>query len=98
MLTNAPNIDNLNGLGYQIGGSASIPIPAPVAISVGREFNIIPDSKKNRNYYGVSSFRGIAPPIPSAEVHADWGQTESLSYEFNVFNVMQRGYIKIMEW
>ena len=98
MITNAPNIENLNDLGYQIGGSVNIPIPAPITISAGREFNIIPDSKKDRNYYGVSSFKGIAPPIPGVEVHAEWGKTESLSYEFNVFNVMYRAYVRIMEW
>ena len=99
MITNAPSINKLNGSGYQIGGSVSIPIPqAPISICAGGEFNIIPDSKRNTNYYGVTTFTGIAPPIPSFEVHAEWGQTSSASYQFNVFDVMQNIYVKIMEW
>ena len=99
MITNAPTVNELNGSGYQIGASASIPIPpSPIAISVGRDVNIIPNSKLNTNYYGLSSFTGIAPPYPSTELHFEWGETGSAFLQFNVFNVMQNIYIRIMEW
>ena len=99
MITNAPTVNELNGSGYQIGASASIPIPpSPIAISVGRDVNIIPNSKLNTNYYGLSSFTGIAPPYPSTELHFEWGETGSAFLQFNVFNVMQNIYVRIMEW
>ena len=99
MVSNAPSVNELNGDGYQLGGSASVPLlPVPVSINVGRDLNIIPNIKQNSNYYGLSSFVGISPPTLSVEGHAEWGKTGSTIIQFNVFDVMQKIYIKIMEW
>lgn len=99
MVTNAPSVNELNGPGYQFGGSANIPIPsAPVSISAGREFNVIPDVDKNTTYYGLTTFSGIAPPVPSFEGRAEWGETSSETFSFTVFGVMENVYVRIMEW
>ncbi len=71
MLTNAPNINKLEGTGYQFGGSFNAPLPAPISISGGGEFNIIPDNDLNNHYYGITRFAGVAPPIMSGEGHVE---------------------------
>ncbi len=93
-ITNAPSINELNGMGYQIGGSATIP---PVA--VGGDFNIIPDLERNRTYYGVTLTGGLAAGSPGGEFHVEWGTTVTLpKTQFNIFDVARSVYIKIMEW
>lgn len=99
MVTNAPEVDKLNGSGYQFGGSANVPAPPlPISISVGGEFNVIPDLDENTNYYGLTTFSGIAPPVPSFEGRAEWGETSSETFSFTVFGVMENVYVRIMEW
>ena len=98
MNTNAPYVDNLNGPSYQFGGSATVIVPGePVGINAGCEFNIIPDPKNNRTYYGKTSYVGIAIPDASAEVHVEWGETRTI-FEFNIFDTIDKAYIRIMEW
>ena len=95
-VTNAPEISNLKGPGYQIGGSAGIPIYG-VPVALGGDFNIIPDYKQNKVYYGTTSNLGIG--TPGAEFHVEWGETATLTKnKFNIFNVAKYIYVKIMEW
>lgn len=66
--------------------------------TLGVELNVIPDNDQNTHYYGITSFVSVAPPTASAEVHAEWGETRSASFQFNVYDVMKNIYINIMEW
>ena len=86
--TNAPDAIDLEGLGYQIGGSFS------AGVTVGFDFNIIPSSQKT--YYGISENIGVG--TPGAELHVVWGETRSLNKKYNVFDVAESVYVKIMEW
>ena len=98
MATNAPSVEKLEGTGYQLGGSANIPVPpAPISINAGGDFNLIYDKDENLYYYGTTQSVGVAPPIAGAEFHAEWGETYTL-LQFNLFEVMDYWYIKIMEW
>ena len=98
-ITNAPSINELGGTGYQIGGSAIIPVEN-VPIAVGGDFNIIPDMERNKTYYGGTLTGGLAVVgKPGGEFHAEWGTTVTLPYpQFNVYDVARSVYIKIMEW
>lgn len=98
MLTNAPNINKLEGTGYQFGGSFNAPLPAPISISGGGEFNIIPDNELNKHYYGITRFAGVAPPIMSGEGHVEWGETFPITSTLNVFDTVDSVCVKIMEW
>ena len=95
-VTNAPSIYKLEGTEYQIGGSAGLPVyGAPVA--VGGDFNIIPDNSLNKTYFGTTRSVGIG--TPGVEFHVDWGETGTLNAtRFNIFDVLNNAYIKIMEW
>ncbi|HHW46456.1 MAG TPA: hypothetical protein GXX17_06040 [Clostridiales bacterium] len=95
-VTNASNIKNLEGSGYQIGGSVGVPVYG-VPLAVGGDFNIIPDTKLNKTYFGVTSNIGFG--TSGGEFHVEWGETVTWNQtQFNVFDVMQKIYIKIMEW
>ncbi len=95
-ITNAPNIEKLNGPSYQIGGSAGVPIHA-IPLAVGGDFNIIPDSDLNKTYFGATGNIGFG--TPGGELHIEWGETTTWSVtRFNIFDVGEKIYIKIMEW
>ena len=97
-MTNAPSINELNGLGYQVGGSAIILVDN-VPVAVGGDFNIIPDLERNRTYYGATVTRGVAIGKPGGEFHVEWGTTTTLpKTQFNIFDVARDIYAKIMEW
>ena len=97
-ITNAPSINELNGMGYQIGGSAIIPVGG-VPVAVGGDFNIIPDQERNKAYYGGTLTRGLAAGSPGGEFHVEWGTTVTLpKTQFNIYDVASSVYIKIMEW
>ena len=97
-ITNAPSINELNGMGYQIGGSAIISVEG-VPVAVGGDFNIIPDLERNRTYYGGTLTGGLAAGSPSGEFHIEWGTTVTLpKTQFNIYDVARSVYIKIMEW
>lgn len=95
-ITNAQDTTNLEGIGYQVGGSVGIPVPAPISVVAGADFNIIPSSEKNNNYYGVTIFTGISPPNATSDFHVGAGETVTVC-KFNVFDVMRNVYIRIME-
>ena len=70
--SNAPNINKLEGVGYQLGGSIGIPIGG-VPIAGGADFNIIPDADLGKYYYGSTTSLGVG--VPGAELHVEWGNT-----------------------
>ena len=95
-VTNAPNIKKLEGPSYQCGGSVGIPV-SNIPIAAGGDFNIIPDKELNRTYFGTTTNVGIG--TPGAEVHIEWGETATWKQtQFNVFDIAQGVYVKIMEW
>ena len=95
-VTNAPSIDKLEGPGYQIGGSAGVPVYG-VPLAAGGDFNIIPDSTLNTTYLGVTTNGGFG--TPGGEFHVEWSETATWNTtRFNVFDVAEEIYIKIMEW
>ncbi|MDD7635687.1 MAG: RHS repeat-associated core domain-containing protein [Clostridiales bacterium] len=95
-MTNAPSIGKLEGPGYQIGGSVGVPVYG-VPLAAGGDFNIMPDSALNTAYLGVTTNVGFG--TPGGEFHVEWGETATLNAtRFNVFDVAEELYIKIMEW
>ena len=97
-MTNAPSINESNGTGYQIGGSAIIPVE-DVPIAVGGDFNIISDMERNKTYYGGTLTGGLAVGKTGGEFHVEWGTTVTLpKTQFNIYDVAKSVYIKIMEW
>ena len=95
-VTTAPSIYKLNGLGYQIGGSVGIPVQG-IPLAVGGDFNIIPDDILNTIYLGATTNVGFG--TPGGEFHVEWGETATwTATQFNIFDVAENIYIKIMEW
>ena len=93
-VTNAQTIHDLNGPGYQIGGSVGVPVYG-IPLVVGGDFNILPNSK-NTNYYGVTTNVGFG--TPGAEFHVEWGETQTYTTQFNIFDWMKTVYTEIMGW
>ena len=93
-VTNAQTIHDLNGPGYQIGGSVGVPVYG-IPLVVGGDFNILPNSK-NTNYYGVTTNVGFG--TPGAEFHVEWGETQTCTTQFNIFDWMKTVYTEIMGW
>ena len=90
--TNAPRIDKLEGPYYQVGGSAA----TPTLIAGGGDFMILPDLELNTEYYGITLNCGVGSP--GAEIHIEWGETFTLDFfNFNIFDEIEKAYIKIME-
>ena len=92
--TNAPNINHLQDRDYEVGGSATIP-NTPVVI--GGDFNIIPSSDESTAYFGITTNAGVG--VPGVEGHIGISETETWNVtKFNVYDVAEYVYIKIMEW
>ena len=95
-ITNAPNIYKLNGLSYQIGGSMGGCVYG-IPLAVNGDINIIPDNDLNTTYGGITTCGGIG--TPGGEFHVEWGETNTLDkMHFNIYDVAEQIYIKIMEW
>ena len=90
--TNAPTVNDLQGPGYEMGGSAQIPL-TPVV--VGAEGIFLENTQTDETYYGVTYSGGIGSGY---EFHAGGGGTTNVSQTFNVFDELDKLYIKIMEW
>ena len=56
---------------------------------------MIPDSILNTAYLGATANIGFG--TPGGEFHVEWGKTWNV-IRFNVFDVAEDIYIKIMEW
>ena len=88
--TNAPDIYKQRGSSTQVGGSADI-----YGIGAGAEISSFQDPQTKEYYHGTTISAGISEPIP-AELHG--GKGYSFVYGFNMFDIMEYVYIKIMEW
>ena len=94
--TNAPNIDKLEGPGYQIGGSFVVPVEG-VPLVVAGDYNIIPDSDSGVGYQGFTINFGLG--TPGREFHVEWGETKTRkATRFNIYDVAAKAYSKIMGW
>ncbi len=96
MKTNAPSINKLNGLGYSVGGSAIVPLPAPIGLDAGADLNIIPDNIDKTMYLGYTKYAGVATPTPGGEAHIGWGNTTTFT-SFNVYDAIDSLCVKINE-
>lgn len=97
-VTNAPSIRKLNGMGYQLGGSAIIPVDG-VPVAIGGDFNIIPDDTSGKTYFGTTKNIGVGVGQLGVEFHVEWGNTGTWkATQFNVFDMARQAYIKVMEW
>ncbi len=95
-VTNAPSIEKLEDLGYQIGGSVGIPVSG-VPLAAGLDFNIVPDNDLNTAYCGITTNGGFG--VPGGEFHVEWGKTGTLGIsKSNIFDTAEYIYNKIMEW
>ena len=95
-ITNAPNIDKLLGEYRQVGGSACVPVEG-VPIAVGGDVMVIPDTEEDTAYLGAT--RNVGFGSPGAEVHFEKGTTYPVPIiQFNVFDIAESMYIRIMEW
>ena len=93
--TNAPNIHQLEGPSQQIGGSFGVPIYG-VPVSAGADLIFMRNEKLNKNYFGYSKNLGIG--TSGGEMHTEWGETQTISgTEFNVYDLIDKFFIKIME-
>ena len=91
-ITNAPNIDKLQGGSFQIGGSVNV-----VPVSVGVEYTGMQDSTNGDFYHGVTTSAGVGLSIPApGEIHTDITNTHVAS--INIYDEIDRVCVKIMEW
>ena len=68
-------------------------------MAVGGDFNIIPDTERNKMYYGGTLTGGFAAGSLGREFHIEWGTTATLpKTQFNIYDLARSVYIKIMEW
>ena len=68
-------------------------------VNVNGDFNIIPDSDGDQIYYGRTTTGGLAIGKSGGEFHVEWGKTFTMpGTEFNIFDVSESIYEKIMEW
>ena len=96
MITNAPDVYSLENEGGVVGGSLFTKAPKVGAIGFGGDLNIIPDSKYNKCYFGISSFKGIGTS-EGKEFHAGLGYTTTFD-SFNIYEEYERFYDLIMVW
>ncbi len=95
-ITNAPNIDKLNGPSAQTGGSVGV-LVYDVPIYGGGDVMCIPDFKEQTAYFGFTGNVGVG--TPGYEGHIEMGMTDTIPCsKFNVFDVARSVYKKIMEW
>lgn len=95
-ITNAPEIDVLNGEYYQVGGSIATLIGS-VPVAVGGDVMLVPYQKTNTEYFGLTGNVGLG--TPGKELHVEWGTTVTLpNTQFNVYEVIKSVCLKIMEW
>ena len=95
-ITNAPSINELNDMYYQVGGSVAA-IVEGVPLAAGGDVVYMPDADANTGYFGLSKNVGFGSP--GQEFHAEWGRTSTVPYtQFNIYDFAKYAYAKIMEW
>lgn len=95
-ITNAPNIDKLNGPFYQVGGSSAA-VVGGVPVAAGGDIVFMPDTELNKGYFGLTGNIGFG--TPGVEAHVEWGNTSTFTAtRFNVFDIARDIYNMIMEW
>mgnify|MGYP004468819933 CR=1 FL=1 len=95
-ITNAPCIYSLNGMGYQFGGSFGFSAGG-VPVVVGGDYNVFASDDLKKAYKGGTLGGGFGSP--GGEVHVGFGDTITIdSTSFNIYDIFNDAYIKIMEW
>ena len=95
-ITNAPNVNKLEGSAYQLGASGGVPING-FPFAMGCDLEIIPDSNLNTSYLGLTTNLGIG--TPGGELHVSKSKTNTWNnIQFNVFDIAEKIYNRIMEW
>ena len=85
--TNASSVYDLAGSGYQMGGSASIPVLPPMCATGGADLVTFPAPNGKDYYTGVSLSAGIGLGA-GYEAQASWGETNNIN-TFNIVNFFQ---------
>lgn len=87
-MTNAPDIDTLNGDGESIGGSYSLPLGKILGV-FGADINLIGE---DADYLGITLLGGIgATTSPGGEIHLNMGYTRTL-WSKNLFELWDGVY------
>lgn len=92
--TNAPTIHDLKGTAYQIGGSVGVPVNGFPA-SVGADLVMMTNGNGDLTYFGIT--RALGAGTPGGEGHIEYGMTENKSEEYNIYELMDHIFIKLME-
>jgi len=71
-ITNAYNVEELNGDSYQVGGTAGEMV-GTIPLTVSGEVSIIPKKDGGVPYFGGTAAIGLG--TPGSEVHVEWGST-----------------------
>lgn len=95
-VTEAPNVTDLEGLGYTVGANVTGDIPnTGFAGTSSFDVNFVPD--KNGGFRtGMSRADGIASTGTSASIAAGVSYTGTL-YSCNIFDELDKLYVKILE-
>ena len=83
-ITNAPELDDLDGYGAQIGGSYGYN-----GMVLGADYSFIPDSKAEKCYGGLTTTLGFG--TPGFEIHG--GYSYSKTVKLSDLNLGEIGYI-----
>ena len=92
--SNAPTVNALTGPSYQLGGSSGFLVSGFPA-SVGADLVMMTNGNDDSAYYGLTGAVGIG--APGKEGHIEYGMTENKSKEYNIYNLVDQFFIKLME-
>ena len=92
--TNAPTVNALTGPSYQLGGSSGFSISGFPA-AAGADLVMMTNDNDNSTYYGLTGAVGIG--TPGIEGHIEYGMTENKSKGYNIYNLVDQFFIKLME-
>ena len=87
MTTNAPSVDDLQGIGYQYGGSISD------GFCIGGDGILIPNEDKKQVYTGHDINIGVSSP--GCEVHVIRGKTKNITCKVNIFELIREIHQKV---
>ena len=83
-ITNAPELDNLDGYGAQIGGSYGYN-----RMVLGADYSFIPNEQEEKRYGGLTTTLGFG--TPGFEIHG--GYSYSKTVKLSDLNLGEIGYI-----